>query len=807
LKNRPQVPSDAPPGVTGARAKEFQRHFRLLDEQIRVLERERQKFSAVVHHTDAGFLLLDSSLRVEWANSVFARRFSRDAHAGALVGETCNQVLCGESKICSECPSARPFTSGKVAHHEMRLELGDDLRFLYVTAMPIRSLTGQTDQCIVMVQDVSDLKVLRRSQEDLKTSEERFRSIFEHAATGMVTVNPDGRLLQVNPAFCRFLGYTPEELRRLTIQEITHPEDLAVTCQVLQMGRTGAIRVLAIEKRYLRKDGSVAWAHTNATWIQDATGNPLYSVKLVQDISERKAAEEALRESEARKGAILDTALDAILTIDHQGKVLEFNPAAERLFGFLREEVIGKNILDEIVPPEEKDTIRQGLESYLHTGVNPLKGGHVEMAALRKNGMRIPVEFAVSRIRIAGVPAFTAYIRDLTDRKKVEEALRQREEQVRHGQKMEAIGTLAGGVAHDFNNLLTGILGYAELLKMGSKPGEKVHQAAEVIEKAATRAASLTQQLLGFARRGKHQNVLVDLHAPIQEVTGLLSATLDKNIRLRLDFATPTAPVQGDPGQMSQIILNLAVNAADAMAEGGDLVFHTETVDLTPDQRRRHDGTLPGRHVLVAVSDTGSGIPPDVIPRIFEPFFTTKDQGKGTGMGLAMVYGIVQNHGGFIEVDSALGCGTTFRLYFPEVREQESRSLQKAGGEMVEPGSGTILVIDDKDAVRSVATAFLEEMGYRVLTASDGEEAVAVFRASHEPIDLVIIDMVMPAMGGRECFRALKSIRPGLKAVLSTGYDFNAAVQEILDEGMRGFVQKPYQLRQLSEVVAAALKS
>jgi len=807
LKNRPQVPSDAPPGVTGARAKEFQRHFRLLDEQIRVLERERQKFSAVVHHTDAGFLLLDSSLRVEWANSVFARRFSRDAHAGALVGETCNQVLCGESKICSECPSARPFTSGKVAHHEMRLELGDDLRFLYVTAMPIRSLTGQTDQCIVMVQDVSDLKVLRRSQEDLKTSEERFRSIFEHAATGMVTVNPDGRLLQVNPAFCRFLGYTPEELRRLTIQEITHPEDLAVTCQVLQMGRTGAIRVLAIEKRYLRKDGSVAWAHTNATWIQDATGNPLYSVKLVQDISERKAAEEALRESEARKGAILDTALDAILTIDHQGKVLEFNPAAERLFGFLREEVIGKNILDEIVPPEEKDTIRQGLESYLHTGVNPLKGGHVEMAALRKNGMRIPVEFAVSRIRIAGVPAFTAYIRDLTDRKKVEEALRQREEQVRHGQKMEAIGTLAGGVAHDFNNLLTGILGYAELLKMGSKPGEKVHQAAEVIEKAATRAASLTQQLLGFARRGKHQNVLVDLHAPIQEVTGLLSATLDKNIRLRLDFATPTAPVQGDPGQMSQIILNLAVNAADAMAEGGDLVFHTETVDLTPDQRRRHDGTLPGRHVLVAVSDTGSGIPPDVIPRIFEPFFTTKDQGKGTGMGLAMVYGIVQNHGGFIEVDSALGCGTTFRLYFPEVREQESRSLQKAGGEMVEPGSGTILVIDDEDAVRSVATAFLEEMGYRVLTASDGEEAVAVFRASHEPIDLVIIDMVMPAMGGRECFRALKSIRPGLKAVLSTGYDFNAAVQEILDEGMRGFVQKPYQLRQLSEVVAAALKS
>ncbi|MCI0659268.1 MAG: ATP-binding protein, partial [Acidobacteria bacterium] len=298
----------------------------------------------------------------------------------------------------------------------------------------------------------------------------------------------------------------------------------------------------------------------------------------------------------------------------------------------------------------------------------------------------------------------------------------------------------------------------------------------------------------------------VDLHAVIQEVTGLLSATLDKNITLRQEFIPPSAPVQGDPGQMSQIILNLAVNAADSMAEGGDLVFHTGMVELTEDQRR-HDGIVPGPYVLLAVSDTGCGIPPDVLPRIFEPFFTTKDQGKGTGMGLAMVYGIVQNHGGFIEVDSAPGCGTTFRLYFPEARGPSRGSLHGPGDEIVKAGSGTILVVDDEDAVRSVATAFLQEMGYRVLTASDGKEAVEIYRRSLEPIDLVIIDMVMPSMGGRECFRAMKSIQPELRAVLSTGFDFNSVVQEILDEGMHGFVQKPYQLRQLSEVVAAALKS
>jgi len=807
VKSRTAAAPQHPPQDNGGRSRDFQRHFRLLDEQIRVLERERQKLSAVVHHTDAGFLLVDSSLKVAWANSVFARRFSRGPHAGALTGESCNQVLCGEASICEECPTKRPFTTGTVAHYEMRLEAGDDLRYLYVTAMPIRSLTGQTDQCIVMVQDVSDLQVLRQSQADLKASEERFRSIFEHAASGMATVTPEGKLLQVNPAFCRFLGYTAQELRGLSVQEITHPDDLAATCQILEMGRKGSIRVLSHEKRYLRKDGSVAWAHTNTTWINDASGRPLYSVALVQDISERKLAEERLRESEARKSAILDTALDAILTVDRDGRALEFNPAAEALFGYGRNEVIGKDIIDEIVIPEDRQRVRHGLEAYFRTGVSPLMGRHIEMTVVRKNGTRIPVEFAVGRIKIGGAPAFTAYIRDLTDRKKAEEALRQREEQLRHGQKMEAIGTLAGGVAHDFNNLLTGILGYAELLKLGSRPGEKVHQSAEVIEKAATRAASLTQQLLGFARRGKHQNIPVDLHPAIQEVTKLLGRTLDKNIDLRQEFAPFPALIQGDPGQMSQVVLNLAVNAADSMPDGGDLVFHTEVVELTDDQRRRHDGTLPGPHVLLAVSDTGTGIPPDILPRIFEPFFTTKDQGKGTGMGLAMVYGIVQNHGGFIEVDSALGCGTTIRLYFPQVASATKGLAESVGDESIRSGTGTILVVDDEEAVRSVASAFLEELGYRVLTAPDGAQALETYRRTEDPIDLVILDLVMPAMGGRECLRELRKIEPAVRAVFSTGHDFDDSEGRRLDEGVRGFIQKPYQMHQLSEVVAEALKS
>src|SRR2546422_1403445 len=268
----------------------------------------------------------------------------------------------------------------------MRLETPGEIRDLYVTAVPIKSLAGETDQCIVMVQDVSDLQVLRRSQESLKASEERFRSIFENAATGMATVNTEGEFMQVNAAFCKFLGYTPEELVGKRADQITHPDDRAATGQVLQQERSGSLRVVEIEKRYLRKDGSVAWGHTSATWIQDARGRPLYSVALVQDVGERKTAEEALRRSEARKGAILDTALDAVISIDHRGTITEFNPAAEQMFGFRRDAAVGRNMAELLVPPRLLEGHQRGLERYLELGTGAVLGRRIQIQALRHDG-------------------------------------------------------------------------------------------------------------------------------------------------------------------------------------------------------------------------------------------------------------------------------------------------------------------------------------------------------------------------------------------------------------------------------------
>jgi two-component system, cell cycle sensor histidine kinase and response regulator CckA len=655
---------------------EYRRRFRILDDQMRVLERERQKLSAIVHQTDIGFLVMDAEGKAVWANAVFARRFMEGSNPGALIGQPCCRILCGRESVCDACPAAAPFRTGRVAHHELRLEAPGRVRHLYATAMPIKSLTGEIDQAIVMLQDVSNLEVLRQSQEALKTSEELFRSIFESAAAGMTTVAPDGRFLQANPAFCRFLGYSEGELLALTVPDVTHPEERAVIADLFLPSPLGTPRLLDRDRRYLRKDGTTAWGHATATLILDSHGVPAYWVKLVQDIGPRKQAEEALR---------------------------------------------------------------------------------------------------------------------------------QREEQLRHSQKMEAVGTLAGGVAHDFNNILTGILGYAELLKIDSRPGDKVRVAAEVIEKGATRAAALTQQLLGFARKGKNKNVPVDLHATLGEVLDLLGGTLSKDITVRRDLAEAAAWVRGDPVQLGQVILNLVVNAADAMPGGGTLSFRTRLSDPPSRPGHRLPGVRTGPHVLLTVTDTGYGIPAEVRDRIFEPFFTTKEDGKGTGMGLAMVYGIVQNHGGFVEAESEVGHGTTFSIYLPLTRPTASVE-QPAPRTGPVTGTGRILLVDDEESVRRVGREILGKLGYQVITACDGREALETYRCSGE-IDLVILDLVMPRMGGRECFRALREINPKVRAVLSTGYGFNVAAQEVLDEGMAGFVQKPYQMRHLSEIVAAALKS
>ncbi|HEV8375854.1 MAG TPA: CHASE domain-containing protein, partial [Candidatus Polarisedimenticolia bacterium] len=395
--------------------------------------------------------------------------------------------------------------------------------------------------------------------------------------------------------------------------------------------------------------------------------------------------------------------------------------------------------------------------------------------------------------------------REIDVRKQAQEELVRKESELRQAQKMEAVGRLAGGIAHDFNNLLTAILGYGNLMDAKLGAASPLREELAEILKAGARATDLTRQLLAFSRRQILVPKVLDLNAVVDEMGNILRRLIGEHIELITRAQPDLGLVRADRSQVEQVIMNLAINARDAMPKGGRLMIETRDVNLDEHYAGTHPEIRPGPYVMLAVTDSGQGMDVETQAKIFEPFFTTKERGKGTGMGLAMVYGIVQNHGGFIEVETEAGRGTTFRLYFPKVRTELREETTWAAEQQVTAGNGTILVVDDDEAVRSVATAFLNELGYRVLTACDGAEAVETYRIQRQGIDLVIIDMMMPKLGGRECFRALKEINPRLRAVLSTGYDFNAAVQEILDEGMNGFIQKPYQMRQLSEVVSAAL--
>jgi len=770
---------------------DYERRIRALQTQLEGAQTEHRRYSAMVGYTDAGLLVFNSSLKVTWASESFFERFSPSTEAGEVLGSPCNKVMCRREKICDRCPSLAPFTSGMLAHHEFLADIGGRQRHIYASGMPILSSEGDIEETIVMLQDVSELKVLRLSQQALKSSEERFRSIFEKAAVGMATFGPDGRFLQVNPALCRFLGYLDAELARRSVWDVTHPDDLAECRRLFAEVTAGRRRVVEMEKRFIRKDGETAWGHVTEAWLFDPSMTPAYSVALVQDVNERRRAEEARQ----RLATAVEQAGESIMITDPDGVIKYVNPAFERITGFSRAEVLGKT-------PRILKSGHHDIPFYRDLW-NRVRRGEIwagRFVNRRKDGTLYHEETTISPVRdISGrIVNYVSAARDVTQELALQNQLMQ-------SQKMEAIGTLAGGVAHDFNNILTGILGHAQLLRIEGGTNERVLQAAETIEKASHRAAELTRALLGFARRGKHQNVPVDLHGTIQEVIGLLGPTLDKNIEIKCHFSEDGVTAVGDPGQLQQVILNLAVNARDAMPRGGTLTFTTSFIELDAEEGSKQGVPGAGRYVVLAVADTGTGITDEIRTRIFDPFFTTKERGKGTGMGLAMVYGIVKNHGGVIRLESEVGRGTIFSIYLPAIDAAGPAELPPRADNPV-TGAGRILVVDDEDVVRDVAAGFLKHLGYECLMASDGQAALDCYTARRGEIDLVLIDMIMPRMGGRECFRALKAIDPNVRAVLTTGYGFNEAAQELIDEGVAGFVQKPYELTQLSEVVAKAIQ-
>jgi PAS domain S-box-containing protein len=505
-----------------------------------------------------------------------------------------------------------------------------------------------------------------------------------------------------------------------------------------------------------------------------------------------------LKESESQFRDLFELLPDILVIYDELGIIHHINANGAQQVGYASHELVGSSLVK--------------IQSHFLTdasGVPNIGERHVSQKwtdgiLKRKDGIEIPVEMMQRPVRFQGQGRTLLVARDMTAREHMAKENATLEQQLRQVQKMEAVGRLASGVAHDMNNILTAILAHAGLLKVRVDESHPSWKAGDVIEKAVHRGKELTSQLLGFARQGKHHHIPVDIHCVIQEVAGLLSRTVEKTITLQTDLLAEEPWVVGDPNQLYQVLMNLAVNASDAMSHKGDLKFRTNNERVSPSQAATIPGLAPGDYVVVRVTDTGEGMPQEVQGRIFEPFFSTKEQGRGTGMGLAMVYGIVKNHHGYIGVTSTLGVGTTMRVYLPSVLCDEPQTTL---GSVVKPSAGTghVLIIDDEKPVAEAAQAILEFLGYASTIRLSGREAIAYLQDPMNRVDLVLLDMVMPDMSGPECFAQLCGIRPECKVLLCTGYDRNHAVQELLNQGVIGFIQKPYDLDELAQVCADAL--
>ena len=502
---------------------------------------------------------------------------------------------------------------------------------------------------------------------------------------------------------------------------------------------------------------------------------------------QERARRAELSQSRERYRGLLETVFEGVV-IEEGGRVVEVNQGAADMFGYASGGQMPAR-MSECIPEWEQ------LAGDAEAGC--------EARGLRAGGSAMVLDMVVRPLPSAHGGARIVALRDVTERREAERERRALQAQVMRSQKLESLGILAGGMAHDFNNMLTAILGQAELMRFDADGDARVEKAALAIEHAARRAAELTQKLLNFARRGSRKLEPFSLHELVREVNDLLRRTLDRNVDIREDLSAEVSVVQGDASQMQQVLMNLAINGSDAMPEGGQLHFRTESITVCAADILCEAGLTPGLYVKLTVRDAGTGMPPETLDRIFDPFFTTKSQGKGTGLGLAMVYGIVETHQGLIVVESEPGKGTSFQIYLPVTATQ--RAPQKREEAAPDRGFGEVLLVDDEPDVRDAVGSMLVRLGYEVTTAVNGQEAVDIYEARPGAFRLVVLDMVMPVMDGASCFRRLQAINPGVRALLSTGYDINDRVQEVLDNGMRGFVRKPYRLHELAEAINIAL--
>ncbi|MBK9168728.1 MAG: PAS domain S-box protein [Bryobacterales bacterium] len=633
-----------------------------------------------------------------------------------------------------------------------------------------------------------------RMRELAESQKERFRRLLEDTYDLVGILEPDGSIRYISESVRRALGYSAEDLTGHSCIALVEPRQREFLQDELRLVAGDLESRPAFEIDFLHRDGS---SRTCEIYLRNLLADPVISGIVVNahDVTDSRQAEMAVIASESRYRDLFENARDMLYTHDLAGNFTSLNRTAERLTGYTRDEALRMNILD-AVAPEHQDILQQMINRQV--GGDP--GGIFEVELVAKSGARIPIEVSARLIFADGRPAGVQGIaRDITER-------RQLETQLVHAQKMEAVGRLAGGVAHDFNNLLTVFTGYTQWILDDLPADSPLRESAEEALLAAHRAAALTNQLLAFSRKQVNQPATVDLNALVAQMERMLRRVIGEDVELSVAMGPRLGAVRADPSQIEMAILNLVLNARDAMPNGGKLIIETAEVALDEGYSRTHLGCPPGEYVMLAVTDTGCGMDAATQARAFEPFFTTKEKGKGTGLGLSTVYGVVKQSGGYVWLYSEPGIGTVFKLYLPRLFDGATsggRGLAATARE----GSETILLVEDESPLRRMVCEMLQRQGYRILEAGGGEAAIDICREHHGPIDLVLTDVVMPGIRGAELAEILSALRPGLKFLFMSGYTDNGIVpQRLLDAG-QAFLQKPFTPDALAAKIRTLIES
>jgi two-component system cell cycle sensor histidine kinase/response regulator CckA len=629
--------------------------------------------------------------------------------------------------------------------------------------------------------------------------EDVFRVAFERSAAGVAITAPSGEHLHTNRAFCEFVGYSAEELTARRMLDLTHPDDRTRASTTRDRLVRGEISQASWERRFIHKSGLTFWALVTTTLVRDHEGDPAYFISQVLDISDRRQAEDALRSAETRFRALIGAMRDVIVVLDQAGRYVDVAPSATDLLHRLPEDLLGKTLHDVFTTAQADRFLAWVTEALAKRA--PVEATYdLDIRGERRwfDATMLPQ----GRDRVVWIS------RDATPRRRTEEKLRESEEQLRQAQKMEAVGQLAGGVAHDFNNLLMAIMSNAELAAIETPASSDVSSYLDEIKNASRRARSLTQQLLAFSRKQMLQPVVLDLNDVVRESQLMIRRLTGANIAMDVTLEPTLGRVRADPGQLSQVLINLAVNARDAMSSGGRLTIETVNRVVSEDDAVRKPGLRAGSYAAIVVKDTGTGMPPEVEAKVFEPFFTTKPLGQGTGLGLSTAYGIVKQSGGYIDVETKLTVGTVFTVYLPAVSPTEAPTPASAPVEKAPPKkTTTILLVEDESAVRDAAKRMLVRSGFAVLEATNGSEAVAVWDTSAEAIDVVLTDVVMPTMGGADMVKELRKRRPGVRVIFMSGYTQGTLNASEMDQEATRFLPKPFTANQLVDTVKELLQN